>query len=119
MLVLPSPVYANGHCELQIACPSQKVSAATALLESFMCILCFTLLHKLHLLLGSHIVVSASSFQRERLQCFCQPTSLIAFASEPGHIFRKSRQSRIKTQHLAGVQNLVFSIQEGDLNKCD
>ena len=26
----------------------------------------------------------------ERLQCFCQPTSLIAFASEPGHIFRKS-----------------------------
>ncbi len=34
--------------------------------------------------------------ERERLQCFCQPTSLIAFASKPGHISRKSRQSRKK-----------------------
>ncbi len=40
--------------------------------------------------------VSERERERERLQCFYQPTSLIAFASEPGHIFRKSRQSRIK-----------------------
>ena len=33
--------------------------------------------------------------EREReLQCFGQPTSLIAFAREPGHIFRILRQSR-------------------------
>ena len=31
----------------------------------------------------------------ERLQCFCQPTSLIALAREPGHIFRSSRQNKI------------------------
>ncbi len=59
-------------------------------------VLCYAWCCALVRILSLLFFLSHKRGERERLQCFCQPTSLIAFASKPCHIFRKSRQSRIK-----------------------